>query len=285
MSKSCAFCYAFGAPSRAAEAFRYLEIMNKKNIRRKKRKEVITATTVDNTTSITISFDPQTNSLVIHEADPKTVKSNISYDRASGKEKYLNISPSGKESVSFNPTTNLINNFDHLCAIDTNTKIINSRKISITVVYHVPELLKLHANKIPYVYLCSYLIADVKETINPEIIGWHLFFKHKIQSNYFQNGRRLALVVDCQLDNHDKINSRNYPYYKEHILPPYATLVYASSDTGTEYLPNKMLAFSDKASNQLLKYFEDNVKNMPKLSPGDENYYGFCELRGINKDR
>jgi hypothetical protein len=259
--------------------------MNKRNNRRKKRKEVITATTVDNTTSITISFDPQTNSLVMHEADPETVKSNISYDRASGKEKFLNISPSRKTSASFDPTTNLINNFDHLCAIDTNTKIINSRKISITAVYHVPGLLKQHVNKIPYEFLCSYLIDDAIEQINPEIIGWHLFLKYKIKSSYFQNGRKLALVVDCHLDNHDKINSRNFPYYKEHLLPQYATLVYASSDSGKEYLSNKMLALCNKVSNQLLEHFEYNVKDVPKLSLGDQFFSGFCEIRGINKNR
>lgn len=255
--------------------------MNPKN-NPKKRKEFITATTVENTTSIRIGYDPQTHSLILHEADPKTVKCNISYDRASGKEKFLNVSPSGKQSASIDPNKNLENNFDHLCAIDTNTKMINNRKISISVAYHIPGLLWQHNQQIPLLPLCSYLIADVSEEMNPEVIGWHLFFKHKIKKGYFQNGRKLGLVVDCHLNSHDKINLHEMPYYQDYVLPEYATLIYASSDSGKEYLANQLLALCDDASKKILEHFEANSIGIPKLSPGDQYFSGFCEIKGIN---
>lgn len=250
--------------------------------RRKERKEFITATSVGDTTELAVEYDTRTDRLILPGMNPQTVKYSTSYNRESNKEKLLNVLPCCNQQVSIDFNKNIINNFDHLCAIDTNTRIIEKRKISITASYHVPGLLRLYKQRIPLLPLCAYLIVDINDEINPEVIGWHLFLKNNIKNDYFAGGRRLGLIVDCKLSNHDGINSHKIPYYRNHILPEYVTLIYASSDTGKEYLPNQLIAFCDKASRQVFDYLKVNPLGALRLSPGDQYFSGFCRIKARN---
>ncbi|NTU49664.1 MAG: hypothetical protein HGA87_01995 [Desulfobulbaceae bacterium] len=244
----------------------------------KKRNETITATTVV-TDSISVDYDPSTDSLIFNEADTATVKSQVTYTRVSGKEKVLTVSPRREKAASFNQTRNLKASVDYLCAIDTNTKVINNVKVSVSVIYQVPGILKNHTRDIPLIYLCSYLITGVKEGVNPEVIGWHLFLNNKIQLDHFKNQRRLGLVVDSELAKLDAINAIKVPYYKNYFLPKFVTLIYASTDSGKENIANQLLSYCDKGAGMVLEHVQRNQLIIPNLKNGNEDFSGFCEIR------
>lgn len=256
--------------------------MEKSNNNRKNRKEFITATTKPNTTSLTCDYDPSTDRFILHEADPKTTKSNVSYDRASGKEKILSAIPSRDISASVNHLSNLKNNVDYLCAIDTNSRIIGDTKVSVSVIYQVPGILREYKGSIPFHCLYTYLITGVVDDMNPEVIGWNIFLSRNIISNHFANGRRLGLVVDSELDKLDSMNSKACPYYENYFLPDYVSLIYASSDSGKEYLANKILSYCDSTGKQILDKIQKDHLVIPKLNNGDKNFFGFCKINCIS---
>ncbi|MDD5692073.1 MAG: hypothetical protein PHP10_02725 [Candidatus Omnitrophica bacterium] len=244
----------------------------------KKRNKIITATTVV-TDSLSVDYDPSTDNFIFNEADTATVKSRITYTRASGKEKVLTVSPGHDKAASFDQTRNLKHSVDYLCAIDTNTRMINNVKVSVSVIYQVPGILRRHAQAIPLIYLCSYLITGVKEGVNPEVIGWHLFLNNKIQFDHFKNQRRLGLVVDSELAKLDAINSITVPYYKDCFLPKFVTLIYASTDSGKENIANQLLSYCDKGAGMVLEHIQRNQLTIPNLENGNEDFSGFCEIR------
>ena len=256
--------------------------MEESNSNRKNRKEFITATTKPNTTSLTFDYDPSTDRFIFHEADPETTKSNVSYDRASGKEKILSAIPSRDISASVNHLSNLKNSVDYLCAIDTNSRIIGDRKVAVSVICQVPGILREYKGSIPFNCLYAYLITGVADDINPEVIGWHIFLSRNIISNHFVNGRRLGLVIDSELDKLDSINSKICPYYESYYLPDYVHLIYASSDSGKEYLANRLLSSCDSAAKQILDKIQRDHLKIPKLNNGDKNFSGFCKINCIS---
>jgi hypothetical protein len=154
-------------------------------------------------------------------------------------------------------------------------------KISATVIYQVPGLLKDHIHALPLVYLCSYLVTGVKEGVNPEIIGWHLFLNNKIEIDHFKNQRRLGVVVDSELAKLDAINMRKSPYYKNYFLPKFATLIYATADSGKENISNQLLSYCDKSAVMILEHIQSNQPKIPNPKNGNEDFLGFYEI--INK--
>ncbi|MFA5275789.1 MAG: hypothetical protein WC417_02725 [Candidatus Omnitrophota bacterium] len=253
--------------------------MKNTNNNKKCRKETITTTTIQNTTSISIDYDPSSNGFIFNEADPSCTKHNISYDRASGKEKILSIIPTHNKSASIDHLQALKNSVDYLCAIDTNSRVINDTKVSISVIAQVPGILREHKNAVPFYCLCAYLITDITNNINPETIGWHLFLSRKIIADHFINGRRLGLVVDSELDKLDSINSKAYPYYENYFLPNYVSLIYASTDSGNEHIANRLIAFCDSCAKRIFEHIENNQIEIPKLNNGDKNFSGFRAIK------
>ena len=252
------------------------------NGNKKTRKESITTTTIQNTTSISIDYDSSSNSFIFNEADPATTKHNISYNRTSGKEKILSTVPTHNKSANIDYLSNLKNSIDYLCAIDTNSKVIKGAKVSISVIFQVPGILREYKGAIHFHCLCAYLITDVTNNINPEVIGWNLFLSRKIIADHFVNGRRLGLVVDSELGALDSINSKASPYYENYFLPNYVSLIYASADSGNEYIANRLITHCDSGAKKILEHIEKNQLEIPILNNGDKNFSGFREIKFIS---
>lgn len=223
---------------------------------------------------ISVTFDTTTRGIEIAEVDPATLKSEVHYKRASGKDKVLTSVPASSDLPAFDLWAQLKCQLNYLVAIDTNTKVLCGRRVSVSTAYAVPGRLTDQGDPIPFNPLCAYAIFDTASHTNPERIGWHLLLQNHIAFAKVGISDRIGVVVDSELGLLPKINSRTHHYYANHLLPLNVVMIYGTSDAGAESLLNAMIRYCDKYSNLLLNRLADRLYNLPPLSAGDSNYSG-----------
>lgn len=234
--------------------------------------------------SVKMTIDPFKNSIKLHEVDYENLKLKRTYERLGKSEKVLLSINHHKDEIFFNPLDALKSQYQHLIAIDTNTINIENKIYGVTVAYAVPKELKFYENnEIPYIPLCAYVLVDIAEGVNPEKIGWNLVLTRNINPANFRSGNLLGIIVDSELGDHDRINSREIPYYENNILPDYANLIYAS-DATADSLPNQMIRHCDSTAKNIIKII--NNPDCPPMNPcdGDKNYSGFLVINLNYKD-
>lgn len=225
--------------------------------KKKPRKDIIEWTSADSVSSLTFEFDPLNETVTFNESDPQKTKLKKIYERESGKDKVLSSISTSSKGSSFNPDSTLKESFDHLIAIDTNTKTYKGKRVAITTAYCVKGDLKNYGPEIPFEHLCSFLVVGLGEDEKAEPIGWFLTLKNKINYNHFKQ-QKLGVIVDSELGDHDLINSRTKPFYYRYLLPKEFKFVYAS-DAVSDLLPNQMIRLCDKGSNQLFQILEQDL--------------------------
>lgn len=191
-----------------------------------------------------------------HEAVPGSVQSYSSYKRQSGKEKYVVQSPGSGQSAHVNQIYNIQSNYDWLAGMDTNDYDYHGRRISVASSFLSETSIK--QTSFSAKILPAFIISEVRDDLNPEVVGWHLFFNHILPLVEVSSERRLGFVVDSELGKHQSINSRQIPYYQDFYLPENVDLIYASSDTGTD-APNGLIKACDKASRELFGQVESGA--------------------------
>jgi hypothetical protein len=194
-----------------------------------------------------------------------SVVSYSSFQRESGKEKYITQSPGMGKRGHMGQIHNIRSNYKFIAGIDTNNYDHQRGRISVSSSYLSDSPI---SEKTLSVHLMpAFLIFDINKDINPEIIGWHLFFNHILPMLEITSERRLAFVVDSELGKHQAINSRQVPYYQNYYLPGNVDLVYASSDTGTD-ATNQLIRACDRASKRLFSQVEDCSILIPETLGG-----------------
>lgn len=243
------------------------------------REESIEWRVPDGTRTITIDFDPNTGKIHMPEADPSKTKIKRSYTKESGKVKNLTqFSPEG--ATYLNPDFGVVDEFDRLVAIDTNTREINGNRVSITTAYITDVDLNVGIKKVPFSNLVVY--ASWGHKCDAEKLGWYLVMRNKLRPK--KGDLRLGIVVDAHLDEHGKINRREIPFFSRFLLPSKFSLVYAS-DAAKEGLPNQMLRYCETSNRNIFKL---NESLFPLLTPDRgykiESYSGrFIELAPVQK--
>ncbi len=225
------------------------------------------------TSSFSVTFDPTNGTVSVNEADPASVRVVRSYERASGKEKFVISTPSNSLEAPLSVSQALQSQFNVFIAIDTSKKVIDGRAMCATVAYGV----ETYANNEVIRPLCGFLIFDVDANVNPEKIGWHLALK-VVNAKYFQSNKKLGVVVDSALEEHQEINSRKIGYYEEHYLPDFASLIYAS-DGSADDLPNQMIRLCDAQAAKVLTQLTPDAIKQFVLEQGDKNFAGYARLR------
>lgn len=102
---------------------------------------------------------PNLNRIIgLHVASqPMTnVYSQVSYERPKGP-KVLSRVPLQSSTLSFEIQRALLKNFDYLVAVDTNTRIINTRNVSVTAVVTFKEASPLRALELTGSWMCLLL--------------------------------------------------------------------------------------------------------------------------------
>jgi len=201
----------------------------------------------------TLTIDPIGNVILLDEEgksiEPASTSRSMSYERQKGPKIQSRTRFVGN-AVSLSGLRELAK-FDLLFAIDTNTRAINGRFISVSAFVQW----SLHEKS-----------GEFDFSIEQDIVGFYEF------ENAYDNAEGLAafllasdiargesrkklnvgLVTDSSLGAHDKISERMRPIYGLHPLPNGCSLIYASSDTGRE-ITNVLMRFCDKEAARKLK--------------------------------
>ncbi len=147
--------------------------------------------------------------------------------------------------------------YESIFITDTNTKMIGGNKISACCFI----CCKLHEESDKYRVECEsrlnvYELHNVVD--NPELLAILKIANDVTNSEGFSNNQRFAIVTDTELDSHASFNKKHKLIYSNQYLPIGFELLYASSDTGREFL-NRLIRFCEKQSEKYLADFEDNT--------------------------
>ncbi|MFC7379810.1 hypothetical protein [Brevundimonas sp. GCM10030266] len=231
----------------------------KRGQERKPRDEYIYATTAGPISEIVVTVDQRTGALSFGQ-EMTNVYSERSYGRAKGP-KVVSRIPQGQPELSFDETPALMANFDRLCAIDTNTRVIHGQTISMTGVTTIhPEVIPGPKGleetwRFDVPFCLEYL--DLK--VPPENFGWLAAILQLRQIGFLRPAHRIGVVVDSDLGNLRAYNERTKPVLNEQFLMSNVTLIYASADTGKENMINQALGIADTAASQCLKGLETGI--------------------------
>jgi len=185
-------------------------------------------------------------------ARPEQIFTVTKYDRASGKEKVVNLVEGAAvpDLASY-----LATKFDAIVAVDTNTKTIGGNSISVAVAMEC------------FVYFLSpfevriefprYLILPFKncEAGQEEKRGWARVVKIVTGSPRYRSGERVALLTDHDLGNLRRYENREAPLYRNTYLPEGFKLIYTTADTGAQDV-NQLVRICDKHAARILHELE-----------------------------
>lgn len=173
-----------------------------------------------------------------------------SYDRENKNPKTLLKIPNSSGVMNINKA---LSEYDILFSIDTNTQKVNNAYHSIGVIVKGEFIEKKNSLKVRYSEFGS--IKSINECLSDHIEHYH--WMNAIEAinkiDEYKSYNKIGLIVDCDLGNLVDYNLSNKPIISGYYLPQNYYLIYASSDAGAEYLPNKMIRMSDKLASEKLK--------------------------------
>ncbi len=179
------------------------------------------------------------------------------------------IGQSGKEKVITRVQEKVIPNeadlmkhlssFDMIIAVDTNTKIIESETVSVTGVVHggVQKTLNPDIYDVDFPWYDVILFRNCPSELPSEKFGWMTVIR-RFNHNPLNETKRVAIVTDHDLDNHQLYKNKQIPIFRNFYLPDNITLMYGRSDGSTENLLNDVVKRCDKKSTETLREIEKN---------------------------
>ena len=165
------------------------------------------------------------------------------YERASGKDKTLNYFPSG----SLNDINSILLNYARILDMDTNTK----DNISVTAIAQCFSQKTETGFRGTIVITCNKW--DSSPFPKPEIQAWAVVIDEiMLQRPVKSRSERIAIIVDSELDSLPAYNAQQKPLTSNLYLPSNFSLIYASADSGSEFLANKLIKLCDKHAAKIL---------------------------------
>ena len=150
--------------------------------------------------------------------------------------------------------------FDKIIAIDTNTININNEDVSVTTIIQSNQITSKEDRTL--YFWVENIEWKRQDVIKKENYAWSvaisLAYTQMEEKNEFLS---IGLIVDSDLGNIPLFNSRELPIFEGFYLPDHFTLLYASADTGSEYLPNALIRLCDKYASEKLKEIKEQGQN------------------------
>lgn len=230
-----------------------------KKSNRKPRKEYIYGTTASEVSSIGIVYDPETDSLQFRDEMINTY-SEVSYQRQKN-EKVLSRIPQENVELHQNQDKALEKNFDFLCAIDTNTTVIQKKRVSVVSVVVMESIFVSVRDEIrrawQFNFPFCFEFVEIRE--KPENLGWVVAIQEMTKCGMLKEKKAIGLIVDSDLGNLSDYNSRKKPVFANFFLPKNVKLIYASADSGKENPVNQMISTADSVASQALSKIESGI--------------------------
>lgn len=179
----------------------------------------------------------------------------VHYNRPKGPKVIAKIPQPGSDY--YMSPFSFVEHFDVIFAIDTNTKTIKGVKHSVGAM-SVLDLLRVKRNNRGLVReveanmnMFGALMHGRNYSINPEPIFWATGIHEGIMKLYpgYNSSQTIGVVVDSDLSKIDAWNKREIPLFKEQYLPQNFYLIYASADSGSDFILNQLLKLCDKEAN------------------------------------
>jgi hypothetical protein len=257
--------------------------MKKRNDPKKRRRDIIEIAFNREQVISGMHVDEATSELTLfgEKGEPvhrKRVATGKDYERSGKSPKHLSRVPSLPSRIFLDPSRAL-QRFAAIYAVDTNTKDIGGRRVSVAISLAVKNLRfegpRWHAST---EFFGAFEFHDAKH--NPERIGWANVIQ-RISENPVQGS--LAIIVDAYRDQLADINARKQPVVGSLYLPENFELVHATSDAGkTEFLPNAVLAHCDKLGSEVLRHVEGEGGSgdcYNALPPDDSRFARFRHIK------
>lgn len=181
------------------------------------------------------------------------------YERSQG-EKKLNYFT---DAMTNDPNKEIATKYNQIYGIDTNSKFHNNR-LYVLAILTKAEIVEMDDQggkvscKIKQVMSWEYEAQQE----NLEQQSWWYACEYILRECAVFNNPQIALIVDCDLGNIFRYNKREIPIIEDKFLPPKIQLVYGSADVGKEYIPNKIISYTDKKATEYL-----NMKIKGELQP------------------
>ncbi len=190
--------------------------------------------------------------------DIESANLSLGYERPT-KRKSLNKIPLAENKFTLSADLALLD-FDLLLAIDTNTVKINQNTLSVSclVAGKIEKVADRPFNKqlnVTTLNLIGYepptVIAMWNVAEKPENLGWMTLIEAVLRSAFYNKDLKIGLIVDSDYGNLESFNKRELPIYNNFFLPQNMKMIYASSDSGSEYAVNKLIRIADSTANKL----------------------------------
>jgi hypothetical protein len=201
------------------------------------------------------------------------VFSEVNYDRPKGP-KILSRIPQEHSDLSFDPAPALEKNYDFLCAVDTNTKVINGKNLSVVGIVTfqavwVPDPGGLQKY---WQFDCPFCLEFVSLRVNPENFGWIAALEQLRLRDRFKGVKQIGMIVDSDLGIIHDYNERRKPVFDTHFLPRGVQLLYATSDAGKENVLNFAISLADSVASQSIDAVASGAAPFSTKS-GESRYY------------
>ncbi|MGC3975386.1 MAG: SEC-C metal-binding domain-containing protein [Nitrospira sp.] len=224
---------------------------------RKPRSEYVYATTKDNNVAeLFLSFDPMTGAIELDLPIINTYAQNAYEKHGSKGQKIINKVPLRSDSLQFYSDQSILESFDLLFAIDTNTREIEGvrRSVGAFLYCEIDKATKKFKWHFPFA-------VDFTHENKPENFSWKILIDHVLDDPELSILPRIGIVVDSDLGQINLYNEGALPIWGNVMLPLNVILIYASTDTGKDYVINRLIGESDKTATALLDHIEQN--NIP----------------------
>lgn len=222
----------------------------------KNRTELIYAATRGEVSELSITVDPATGEFSFGN-EMTNVYTEVNYDR-SKKPKVVSRIPQNDARLTFDAHAALKKNFDFICAVDTNTKAINGKKVSVVGIVTVKPVSLPGPKGIQTFWQfdvpCCIEYIELKPPV--ENFGWMSALDLLFRRGYTNKTKKIGMIVDSDLGRINDFNQRNTPVYGPVLLPENVQLIYASADTGMDLLVNKSLSVADSVASQVITALE-----------------------------
>lgn len=227
----------------------------------------------ENHSGLRVRIDPngEIKLFDVNDNEVKPTKSTRSvFEKKPQKNKQLTRMEMLGDSVSIGGLKEL-HNLDSFFVIDTSTKNINGKRVSVSFLIRV-KLLKEESGYIPInkdKYAFVFEFYGVKAENNPEMLAILKLANDVLVSEHLDEQTKIGIVTDCDMANHSAISSQLISLYRDKFLPKNFVLIYAKDQGGDAV--NQLLGFCDKRAKGYLKKLEQGTWGGKTFNPIQED--------------